>query len=217
LSRNVGNEAGVTLLEVVVVVAIMAVLSALAVPNLRQWREDQRIKSVARTVADAMGLARAEALRTGSNHIVFLGSDINLNDLEDGQGNPLVVVLNDADADCDVDGTEARRNYALDAGLDLDLGVNSASAAHPLDTGDGSFGDGFTFFQPDAGNPEARWVLFRPDGVPVGLTDSCAAGNVGTGGGALYIHNSNRDFAIVLTPLGSVRVSAWEVGEGTWQ
>ena len=217
MGRSEARKGGMTLLEVMVVVAIIGVLSAMAVPNVRAWLVDQRLKTSARMVADVMNLARGEAIRTGNNHIVFLGADIDGAALLSSDGNPQVLLLDDgapAAADCAIGAGEPQRTFRVET--DVDLGVVSATAAHPLDTGDGSFADGFTFVQPSAGNPEARWVLFGPDGIPVGLTDTCVRGTTGSGGGAVYVQNGRREFAVVLTPLGGVRVSGWEAGEGVW-
>lgn len=216
MGRRKANQ-GVTLLEVIVVVGIMGVLSAMAVPNMRTWRDDQRLRTTARMIADAMGLARAEALRTGSRHIVFVGEDISGLPLVDGQGELQVVVLNDgppATANCAIGGTEPRRIYSFEMGVGL--GINFVGSAHFMDTGDGTFNDGLTFVQPTGGAPEASWVMFGPDGVPAGLTAGCAVGATGTGGGAVYVTNGRRDYAVIVTPLGAVRVNGWESESGTW-
>ena len=61
---------------------------------------------------------------------------------------------------------------------------------------------------------------FRPDGVPVtsvGTVGTCGAvGNTGDGGGAFYITNGQRDFAVVLSPLGGARVHVWSAAAGGW-
>ncbi len=56
---------GYTLLELVVVVSIVSVLAAIAVPSLRPV-EDQRLDAAAAWVAETVRFARAEALRTGN-------------------------------------------------------------------------------------------------------------------------------------------------------
>jgi prepilin-type N-terminal cleavage/methylation domain-containing protein len=216
VGRAKANQ-GVTLLEVMVVVGIMGVLSAMAVPNMRAWRGDQRLRSTARMIGDAVGLARAEALRTGSRHIVFIGEDISGVPLLDAAGNLQVVVLNDgppATANCAIGGTEAWRAFSFEAGVGL--GITAVTSVHGMDTGDGTFNDGLTFVQPTGGAPEASWVMFDPDGVPAGLTAGCAAGATGSGGGAVYVTNGSRDYAVIVTPLGAVRVNGWESELGSW-
>ena len=42
-------------------------------------------------------------------------------------------------------------------------------------------------------------------------------GAIGTGAGAVYLTNGARDYAIVLSPLGGVRVSAWDGSLNQWR
>ena len=62
------------------------------------------------------------------------------------------------------------------------------------------------------------WLLFRGDGMPVGFSGSggnCGnVGSTGTGGAAFYLTNGKRDYSVVLSPLGSVRVHAWADSAG---
>jgi type II secretory pathway pseudopilin PulG len=204
-----------TLVEAMVVVGIIGVLAALSAPSLRQWRANERVRTTARMVADAMSVARAEALRTSDNHIVFIGEDISGVPLTDVNGRPVVMIHADDDADCFVDAGEATRTYSFDTGVGL--GSGAATSPHGLDVGDGTFTDGLTFFQPTAGAPEAAWAFFGPDGVPVGLTAGCVAGTTGSGGGGVYITGAARAYSVVLTPLGGVRVDGWEAGSNLWQ
>ena len=72
----------------------------------------------------------------------------------------------------------------------------------------------------DPSSAKVNWLLFRPDGIPVGFSGaagSCGAvGGVGTGGGAFYVTNGERDFAVVLSPLGGVRLHLWNRSTGAW-
>ena len=77
----------------------------------------------------------------------------------------------------------------------------------------GNFGTSFT----DPAGASVRWVVFRPDGVPVAFDAACNLGATGTGGGAVYFTNTRRDYAVVLSPLGGVRVHSWDPGAGAWR
>ena len=104
----------------------------------------------------------------------------------------------------------------------MSWGVTHATGPAPGDANGATFAApqaiGHTFIDP-AGNP-ANWVLFRPDGLPVVFTgafpDCGVIGPTGTGGSAFYITNGKRDYSLVLTPLGGVRVHAWNEKTNQW-
>lgn len=215
------TERGFTLIEVVVAFAILAVLAAFMMPNFAGWMATQRLKQGARSVADAFRLARAEAIRTNHRYIVFFetitGEDYSGDPLLDAQGNPVpVLVLDDgpaATADCETDAGELTLTpVPILAGVSW--GVTKATAAAPLDDPAAVLSNGTTFLDP-AGN-DVNWVAFRPDGVPVGFDDACVLGQTGSGGGSVYVTDGRRDYAITLSPLGAVRIHAWEEVSGSW-
>jgi hypothetical protein len=171
--------------------------------------------------------ARAEAIRTGNNHIVFFGNP----GVTDPSGNPVerngswvpVLLINDgppATADCAIGGGEIVEGILPEG--DLEWGVTLAGAAIGTDSGAAAFDpagwDGATFADP--GNTKVNWVLFQPSGIPVtfvGAVGSCGAiGTTGTGGGALYITNGKRDYGVVLSPLGAARVHVFNQTAGGW-
>lgn len=210
---------GFTLIEIMIVVAVIGVLSAIAAPQMQAWLRDQRVKAAARSVADAFMMARSEAIRTGRNHVVFFQADTGGNPLPDEQGNPVpVLVLDDgapgsANQNCQIDAGEI--TIPVRGERDVNWGVASAGFAVPTDTGAAPFAAGASFVD-TAGNP-TTWVVFRPDGIPVSASAACVQGNVGSGGGAIYITNVRRDYAVVLQPLGGVRVHAWDANSGQWR
>jgi prepilin-type N-terminal cleavage/methylation domain-containing protein len=209
---------GFTLIETMVVVAIIAVLAALSVPSLQQWVQNQRAKSAIRSVATSLSRARSEAIRTGNNHIVFLQADTVGNALLDSEGTAVpVMVVNDdrpggANQNCQIDAGETVSVVYAEPGLNW--GVAAATAAAPNDAGGGPIASGSSFTKPD-GNP-ATWVLFRPDGRPVSFAPDCTMGGVGSGTGGVYISNGKRDYAVVVTALGGIRVHAWNNAAGQW-
>ena len=214
-------ERGFTLIEVVVVFAILAVLTAVVLPSFSGWMAAQRLKQGARSVADAFHFARAEAIRTNHRYVVFFetitAEDPAGNALEDAAGNPVpVLVLDDgpvATANCEIDAGETTLTPVpiLDG---VSWGVSKATAAAPLDDPGAVLSNGTSFVDP-AGN-DVNWVAFRPDGVPVGFDDTCTFGQTGSGGGGVYVTDGRRDYAITLSPLGGVRIHAWEEVSGTW-
>jgi len=232
MSPKLKTLQGVTLLELMVVVAIIAILAAVSVPNLGSWLADSRLKDQARHMADAFMVARGEAIRTGSAHIVFFsgpnpGTDVggNLLPLDPNLGPGVrvpAVVVNDGP----LAGVDCRFNLAANPpdvryqvfgergvgwGFALAAG-NRAPNDNPTAT---PFADGSSFV--DQNGLEVSWVLFRPDGIPVTFDNGCNMGPVGSGAGAVYLSNGRRDYAVVLSPLGGVRVHAWDPSVVAWR
>lgn len=71
------NSRGFTIIELIVVIAIMGVLMAIAIPNFSQWTTNYRLKAAAREIYSNFQKARIEAIKTNSNVVVSfnLGAD----------------------------------------------------------------------------------------------------------------------------------------------
>jgi prepilin-type N-terminal cleavage/methylation domain-containing protein len=210
---------GFTLIELIVVLAILAVLIVLASFEFGDWREVEAARAATRSVEGAFSFARGEAIRTGNNHIVFFQQDIAGNPLTDGSGNTVpILVLDDgrpgsANQNCAIDAGETIQPIRIERGVDF--GVAQATAQVPIDEGAGPYATGSSFLDAAGGNP-ATWVMFRSDGQPRSVNAACASGALGTGGGAIYMSNPQRDVAVVLTPLGAARAQTWNGGTSTW-
>ncbi len=226
-SRGAGRRDGVTLIELMVVLGIAALLIAITVPNIIRWQRDQRVKSAAREVADVLMLARAEAARTGSRHVVFYGppgtTDPAGAAITDGTDPVPLMVLDDGAptvANCHIDAGEGRR--FIEPVEDVGWGVSKATVRAPNDVGGAAFSppqaSGGTSANPT--NNAVPWFVFRPDGVPVpfqGTVASCGTiGQTAQGGAALYLTNGTRDYAVVVSPMGGVRVHVWQEHAGQW-
>jgi len=70
LSRNLRTLENADLIEIAVVIAVVGVLAAIAVPNINEWSRHQRLRGAARDVGDLLVLARSDAIRTGRRQIV---------------------------------------------------------------------------------------------------------------------------------------------------
>jgi general secretion pathway protein H len=235
IRKGRSGKAGFTLVEVMIVVAIIGIVAALGTPSMERLFSGLRARSAARSTADALRIARVEAIRTGNPHIVFLSAAASGNPpATDPAGNPLgadpgtggpfpVLVLRDAgdggggDPNCLIDADEVQQGIAAQRDVAWGSTVSGVTSV-PSDTGLADHSTGSSF-RTRAGAP-ATWVLFRPDGIPVGFNAACDPdddlGGVGSGGGAVYLTNGLKDYAIVLSPLGSVRVHIWNAGAGAW-
>jgi type II secretory pathway pseudopilin PulG len=221
------RESGVTLTELAVVLGIVGVIVAIAVPNTVRWQRDQRLKGAAHDVADLLLLARAEAARTGNRHVVIYGppgtQDPAGTAIAGTNGTVPFLAFDDGapgTANCKVDGTEAKS--AVEPVTDVRWGVALAGWAAPGDPNPAAFtapqSRGGTTLDPT--DNDVPWLLFRPDGVPVrfeGALGSCGAiGETALGGAGFYLTNGSRDYAVVLSPMGGVRVHVWDEEAGDW-
>lgn len=213
---------GFTLIEVMIVLGVISAIALLTTTEMGEWLANQRVKAAARGAADAFLLARAEAIRTGDNHVVYFGPPGTTDPAGTvltgfGGASVPIIVSNDgppATANCMLDGGE--RVEMLRFGDDWQWGVSRATTAVSDDNGAALFAapqaNGGTFSDPS--NNLANWVLFRPDGIPVAFSHNAGAcddmGSTGSSGAALYFTNGERDYAVVLSPLGGVRVHRWE-------
>jgi Tfp pilus assembly protein FimT len=224
------DVAGVSLLEIVVVIAIIGVVIAVTIPSMDRWFAEQRVKGAARAGADLIMLARAEAIRTGTPHVVFFGVDPDGNTMTGPNGDfaPLLAVAETVTENCRIDANEVTEHMTAE-GNDISWGVVHATAKVSSDNGGESLPSfsppsspppsGSTFKDPN-GSGRMDWLMFRPDGMPVVFDgDSGDCGNLGPagqGGGALYITNGKRDYSVVVSPLGSVRVHVWQPHANDW-
>jgi prepilin-type N-terminal cleavage/methylation domain-containing protein len=219
------RKGGFTLIEVMIIVAVIGVMTALAASVVGRRIGDQRAKAAVRSVANLMQLARSEAIRTGTNHVVYFQLDPADAPLVDNTGAPVAALMTrDADNDGIPDASEYRASMPFDQTNSLSWGSTFAAVGSdvaPNDNPGGTFpatDPNFSCctFQTPAGNDQ-RAVLFMPDGVPRAFsTGPFAMGPVGGGGGAVYVTSGTRDYAVVLTPLGSARVHSWNRGADAW-
>jgi len=65
------NEKGVTAIELLVVVAILGILSAISIPAFSSWLPNYRLKSSTRNIYDAMNLAKLSAVKSNNVAVVI--------------------------------------------------------------------------------------------------------------------------------------------------
>ena len=219
------RNGGFTLIEVMIVVAVVGDHGRLALTVIGRRAGDQRAKAAVRYVANLLLTARTEAIRTRTNHVVYLQLDPADDPLVDASGSPVAALLiADADGDGIPDAGEYRASVPFDTTNSLSWGSSFAAVgptAAPNDNPGGIFpatDPNFSCctFQTPVGN-DSRAVVFLPDGMPRAFsTGPFAVGPVGGGGGAVYVTSGTRDYAVVLSPLGSTRVHSWNRGANAW-
>jgi prepilin-type N-terminal cleavage/methylation domain-containing protein len=228
--RRRDGRAGFTLVETMIVVAIIAVVAAIGTPAISRFFIDMRTRDAARSTADALRLARADAIRSGVPHVVFFSASAAGNppatdpagaplgsDPSNGGGPFPVLIVRDTNVppNCRIDAADLQQGIA--ARRDVAWGSTvSGGVVAPGDNGAADHSSGSSFRSP--AGAATTWVVFSPDGIPRGFDAACATGDVGSGGGAVYLTNGRRDYAVVLSPLGGVRVHSWiqQQGAGQW-
>ena len=222
------RQVGFSLIEIMVVVAIIAVFAALAVPSWRTYQQNLQLRAAARSVSNAFSYARAHALATGNRHVVVFAvdpgfpNDVCGNAIEDVQGNPVpMLVFEDLDENCCFDAGELRLSERAVPGVNWGVmpAPPAGPGASPQDAGVGDYSTGSSFAEPDGS--DAAWISFGPDGIPLAFNAACNLGVTGTGAGAIYLTNglanSPRNYAIVLNPLGTGNVERFDSAQNQWE
>ena len=224
MTRQRRAQSGMTLLEVAVVLAIVSMLLGIAYSSMSSWQSNERTTAFVRSVADLYRFAAAEAVRKESVQIVFLaaggaGDPVGTQLLgTNGESVPVLLLddgpIGSAGQNCQIDAGE--EIHGLNAPADLSWGfTGSGGAKAPGDSTAIVNTSGSSFATPSGA--ASTWVAFMPDGRPLGFSAGCGMGQLGSGNGGIYLTNGQRDFGIVLTPLGGVRIHTWNPGSGQWR
>lgn len=73
ISKKFGRQKGFTLIELMVVIAIVAIMASIALPSFQNMMYDYRMKKAATSLSTVFLQARAQALKVGSVPVDFDG------------------------------------------------------------------------------------------------------------------------------------------------
>lgn len=174
------KDSGVTLVELMVIFAIIAILAAVAVPSFSGWLPNYRLKQAARDVFSRFQLAKFTAIKRNTNCAITFNQTVGGNTYD-------YVVFVDADSDLEYDPEE----HVISRILWEDY--KSVS----LDTSQGG-GDGLTFLHNDDGLPA---IAFQPNGLPINNSE-------GTGMGSVFLKNtSNKMRSVSVSSAGNIQIN----------
>ena len=142
------NNKGFTIMEVLTVTAIIAILTAIAIPGFIGWRNNAQLGRAARDVYSSFQKAKVESVRRNVN----CGIKFRANDY--------VIYL------------DSNLNFDFDAGEEIQIVNWSQYSGVRLDPDEGGDGDGLTFANPDFG------IVFASDGLPRNNAGGLGSGTV---------------------------------------
>ena len=218
--HRVRRTAGFTLIEALVVVALMGILAAVTAPSVARYRTRQQARSHAERVMGVLQEARSRAMTFGQPVLVLFDDPRNptvdewpaavewpdgvfARVVRDLSGNDYVV--DDTDQVSDVELESGLSESVSTYGQDPDGEMPFADAVVPEeDEAGGTLGaldQGTSFPEEDAS--KLRGVAFSPQGMAVAIDTPTAP----ITGAAFYVtDNEGVVYAVVLRPLGSVGI-----------
>ena len=180
------KNSGFSLIELLMVMAMIAIIVSIAVPNLIGWRQKAQLGKAARGIYGGLQKAKMEATRS-NRFCVFNFSPITV----DGVTYWFHIFVDESDP----------RNFVYDAGVDTFIaGYRQNDYPGVFADADYGGGDGLTFPE-DTGSPV---IAFAPDGLPKKLDGTLGSGS------AYFKDRGKNGRQISVSLVGNIQISQYE-------
>ena len=184
LMKGFAKSKGFTQMELLIVIAIIAVTATFTLPNIPKWRARARLNGAAREFATNFQLAKLEAAKRDRFCAVTFGIAI------DGTTYDAVVYVDDGNLQYDA-GEDTLRRLSL---------ADSIYRTVSLDPSQGG-GDGLTIADNGMGQPS---IAFNSRGLPIDHTGNIIA----AGADSVFIRNDQGGTkAITVSPAGNISIN----------
>jgi prepilin-type N-terminal cleavage/methylation domain-containing protein len=189
LTQTGKSKAGFTIIEVIIVMAIIGIIATVAIPGFSSWLPNYRLRLAGQELLSSFQLAKTTAIKRNTNcTVIFSVPSLSPPRYINGDVDSIYVIFLDSDRDLEYDtGVDEVlrirewKDYNHDVSFDLDSGTQGTNF--------------------DANDDLFPAISFRSNGMPIK--------NDGTpGGGKVYLKNiKNRKMQINLSPAGSVTIT----------